>query len=136
MLPTVEWYQSSKEDLKVPQEYYDALKTLLENSERVKIKIMPMYAERTRNQNSLFHAKVNEIAKWTGQDRDTIKEELKILATAHGYPCECDEYDEPLIDKHGRPVPKPTRDVSVEEFEILIETMYEFCHANGIYLDN
>lgn len=121
----VSWKQSSSEKLRIPDELLSSLSRVRGQADFIQVTIEPVYKQRTMDQNALFHAKVNELAKLSGADRGRIKEEIKGVATMRGYP-----YDV----KNGEIIPKPSSEATIEQMEILIDALYEYAEENGHYI--
>lgn len=121
----VSWKQSSSEKLRVPDEFLSSLTRVRGQADFIQVTIEPVYKQRTKDQNAFFHAKLNELAKLSGADRDRIKEEVKSVATMRGYP-----YD--VVD--GEIIPKPSSEATIEQMEILIDALYEYAEDNGHYI--
>lgn len=119
----ISWTQPSGELIKIPEELKTKLAIVRGQGQEIRITVEPVYKQRTENQNALFHARINELSKECGANREWLKDEIKMIATDMGYPYEI--YD-------GRKVPKSTKEATVEEMEILIEAIYDYAFDNGI----
>ena len=100
-----------------------------------KVVVYPIYKTRTTNQNSLFHALVNQMASQTGIDRVVIKDLVKDFAISRGYPYEIDDSGLPK-SCDGHLVPISTKDATVEQMETLIESAYEFAFERNLELED
>ncbi len=121
----VSWKQSSSEKLRVPDELLSSLSRVRGQADFIQVTIEPVYKQRTMDQNALFHAKVNELAKISGADRNFIKEEVKQVAVSRGYPFNV---------VNGEVIPKPSSEATIEQMEILIDALYEYAEDNGHYI--
>ncbi len=121
----VTWTQSSSERLTIPDELQSLLSIVRGEGKEIRITIEPIYQPRTANQNALFHSKIKELAVLCGADPEWVKDEVKRYAVSRGYPCEMGE---------GVVVPKPTSTATVEEMEMLIDSLYGYAFDNGINL--
>lgn len=126
--------QKSTEPLRIPEEHTALLRQMRGQCAYLQITISPVFPERTMPQNAIFHAKINEIAAETGEDRNTIKSIVKDFAMSRGYPYRTDESGNPVTTKDGQLVPKPTSKATIEEMTVLIDALYEWAFENDIYL--
>lgn len=124
-------YDCLSMDISIPESMLEDVERYLKQAGKIRVVISPVFQPRTLAQNALFHAKINEIAYVTGMDREEIKEEVKEIAMYMGYPCELDESGYPA-EFNGKLVPKSSADVSVSEFEILIDAVGVWADQNGI----
>lgn len=122
----------SREKLSVPAAYIDELNKYRKQSGLLRITISPVFEVRTQSQNAYFHAKVNEIARLTGMDRDELKAEIKMIALELGYPYAEDKDGDLIVNEMGMPLPKPTSQATIEEMKIAIEALYIWCSDKGI----
>ena len=97
--------------------------------------VYPIYRGRSYNQNALFHALINDMASQLGQDRSSVKEAVKNFALSRGYPYEYGDDGYPL-EKDGMNIPISTKEATVEQMEILIDSAYEFAFENNLYLED
>lgn len=130
----VEWVQDSSEPMSVPVDLRPVLDMARGQAKQIRVTIIPVYQRRSLDQNRLFHAKVNEIAALSGVDRNVVKNIIKVFATGRGYPCVVGDDGLPVF-KDGEPLPISTEDATVEEMELLIDSMFEWAFANGYYLE-
>ncbi len=121
----VTWNQPSDTPLRVPDSKRKILSRVRGQGKEIRITIEPVYKLRTDDQNAIFHAKINMLSRECGGDREWIKEQVKELAIQHGYPYEV---------VSGKVVPKSSSEVTIEEMEILIDSLYEYAYLNGCYI--
>lgn len=117
------WEQPSGTPIRIPESAKATLSYMRKQTTELRITVEPVYKQRTEDQNAIFHAKVNEIAKECGANREWIKDQIKELAVSHGYPADV---------KDGKLIPKSSKDVTIEQMEILIESVFEYAFENGI----
>ena len=130
----ISWVQKSGEI----QPTHDASRMIsvaMRQVESFKVVVYPIYKSRTIEQNSLFHALINQMSAQTGIDRDVMKDMVKEFAISRGYPYELDDYGLPE-SRDGRLVPISTKDATVEQMETLIESTYEFAFDKGLDLED
>ena len=91
---------------------------------------MPYRARTTGkgSQNNLYWALVQVIANETGEETQSIHEELKFKAISKGFPYHISKIS-------GKPVPESTTKVNTVEMSYLIDTAYEVIAFLGIVLD-
>lgn len=122
----------SRDKITVPAAYVEELKKYRKQARFIRVAIAPVFEVRTQQQNAYFHAKINEIARATGIDRDELKQEIKMLAMELGYPPATDSVGDLVVDDSGMIIPKPTSSASIEEMKIAIEALYIWCNDKGI----
>ena len=122
----------SDEPISIPPELLEELGRYRRQAKRLRVTIAPILKDRTMSQNSYFHAKVNEIARETGIDRDEIKRAIKLKAIGMGYPCMEEEDGTLRLDKSGEPIPVSTARATIEQMTILIEALHIWCAENEI----
>lgn len=87
------------------------------------------------SQNTHFHGHVQEIAQWTGNDFDDVKDYLKRRAIRQGYPIMMDDKGEVTVSMvDGEPLPIHERDASTEDAAILIEEAHILAAELGVTL--
>lgn len=126
--------QKSTEPLRIPEEHIARLRQMRQQCAYLQITITPVFPERTLPQNAIFHAKINEIAFLTGEDRDTIKSIVKDFAMSRGYPYSMDASGNPITTPEGQLIAKPTSKATIEEMTVLIDALYEWAFENDIFL--
>ncbi len=119
----------------IPEDMLPQLKRYRSQAKTLRVSITPVFKDRTMSQNAFFHAKVNEIARNTGVNREHIKDEIKKFAISMGYPCE-EEEDGTLKLKDDEPIPISSAKASIESMTILIEALYLWCNENGIQVED
>ena len=130
------WMRESSEIIRPASD--DALRRLdvaVGQVNELKVVVYPVDRGRSYNQNALFHALINDMASQLGQDRRTVKEAVKNFALSRGYPYEYGDDGYPL-EKDGMNIPISTKDATVEQMEILIDSAYEFAFENNLYLED
>ena len=130
----IQFLNDSDKPITIPEDMQDELRKYRRQSKRIRITISPVYETRTLAQNAYFHAKVNEISAFTGQDRDEIKRAIKDYALGFGYPAAVDETGELKTDEDGRLIPLSSSKATIEQMETLIEALYSWCSERGIYI--
>ena len=120
----------------VPKEYRDEVDKYIRQAGKVRVVIAPAFQTRTKSQNAIFHAKINELARLTGMDRDAIKDEVKDIALSMGYPPEMDETGIPKVNTCGMVVPLSSAKASVEQMTILINALDMWCEERDIPIDS
>lgn len=130
----ISWVQKSG-DIQPTTDALRMISVARHQVERFKVVVYPIYKTRTIEQNSLFHALINQMSAQTGIDRDIMKGLVKDFAISRGYPYELDEDGLPKSEK-GRLVPISTKDATVEQMETLIEATYEFAFDKGFDLED
>ena len=130
----IQFLNDSDKPITIPEDMQDELRKYRRQSKRIRITISPVYETRTLAQNAYFHAKVNEISAFTGQDRDEIKRAIKDYALGFGYPAAVDETGELKTDEDGRLIPLSSSKATIEQMETLIEALYSWCSEKGIYI--
>lgn len=130
----IQFLNDSDKPITIPEEMLPELMKYRRQGKRIRITISPVFETRTMAQNAYFHAKVNEIAAITGQDRDSIKSEIKDYALGFGYPAAVDETGELKTDAEGRLIPLSSARATIEQMETLIEALYSWCSEKGIYI--
>ena len=123
---------NSTDKLAVPAAYLEELNKYRKQSVLLRITISPVFEVRTQSQNAYFHAKINEISRLTGIDRDELKAEVKMIALELGYPYAEDKDGDLIVNDMGMPLPKPTSQATIEEMKIAIEALYIWCSDKGI----
>ncbi len=118
----IEWKQPSGELIRIPDGLKPTLARIRGQTSWIRITIEPVYMERTADQNAFFHAKLGELSELCGGSKNWLKDEVKMFATKRGYPYEV---------VNGEIVPKSVKQASVEEMEILIDSLYEYATKNG-----
>lgn len=126
----------SSEKITIPAAYIEELKKYRRQARFIRVAISPVFEVRTQQQNAYFHAKINEIARMTGYDRDELKREVKMLAMELGYPPATDAVGDLVVDDSGMAMPKPTSLATIEEMKIAIEALYIWCSDKGIEITN
>lgn len=122
----------SRDKITVPAAYVEELKKYRKQARFIRVAIAPVFEVRTQQQNAYFHAKINEIARATGIDRDELKQEIKMLAMELGYPPATDSVGDLVVDDSGMIIPKPTSSATIEEMKIAIEALYIWCNDKGV----
>lgn len=132
----ITWIQDSSDIIRPTTD--DAMRRLhvaVGQVKELKVVVYPVYRGRSYNQNALFHALINDMASQLGQDRRSVKEAVKNFALSRGYPYEYGDDGYPL-EKDGMNVPISTKEATVEQMEILIDSAYEFAFENNLYLED
>ena len=122
----------SRDRITVPAAYVEELKKYRKQARFIRVAIAPVFEVRTQQQNAFFHAKINEIARATGIDRDELKQEIKMLAMELGYPPATDSVGDLVVDDSGMLIAKPTSSATIEEMKIAIEALYIWCNDKGV----
>ena len=122
----------SRDKITVPAAYVEELKKYRKQARFIRVAIAPVFEVRTQQQNAYFHAKINEISRATGIDRDELKQEIKMLAMELGYPPATDSVGDLVVDDSGMIIPKPTSSATIEEMKIAIEALYIWCNDKGV----
>ena len=120
--------------IKIPERFRDELETYRHQAKYLRVMISPLFPPRSRNQNAIFHAKVNSIAHMTGMDREDVKKAVKEIALSMGYPAQIGEDGRPM-EEDGHLVPLPSSSATVEQMNILIRAIDEFCFRYDIDLE-
>lgn len=126
----------SDKPIAIPPELMDELTRYRKQAKRLRVTITPILKERTMSQNSYFHAKVNQIARETGIDREEVKRGIKRYAIGMGYPCIEEEDGSLRLDSEGEPIPLSTAKATIEQMTILIEALYVWCNENDIQIED
>lgn len=122
----------SRDRITVPAAYVEELKKYRKQARFIRVAIAPVFEVRTQQQNAYFHAKINEISRATGVDRDELKQEIKMLAMELGYPPATDSVGDLVVDDSGMIIAKPTSQATIEEMKIAIEALYIWCNDKGV----
>jgi len=81
-----------------------------------------------RSQNSCIHGWCDEVAEQLALPQEQVYDAIKRMAVgSRGYPTYCNALD-------GMETPMPQRYASVEQAQMLIETIKEFADSNGLSL--
>lgn len=124
---------NSRDKIEIPTAYKEELKKYRTQARFIRVAIAPVFEVRTQQQNAFFHAKLNEIARMTGYDRDELKQEVKMLAMELGYPPATDAVGDLVVEEDsGMLIPKPTSQATIEEMKIAIEALYIWCSDKGL----
>lgn len=126
---------SSKDPVRIPDELLDEVRKYRRQCKSIRVTISPVFTHRTSQQNAMFHAKVNRIARMTGADRAYIKKSVKDVAMTMGYPPAIGDDGELELDASGNIVAKSTSKASIEEMKILIDALDQWCFDNGIDIE-
>lgn len=119
----------------IPSDKRLLFQTMKQQSDWLEVEVRPVYQRRSLSQNNLYQTLVKELCICLGERYpEHMKEMIKQKAVYMGYPCEKDEHGLDMF-VGDMPVPKSSRDVSVEEFEILIEACYMVAEENDIHLE-
>lgn len=119
----------------IPSDKRLLFQTMKQQSDWLEVEVRPVYQRRSLSQNNLYQTLVKELCICLGERYpEHMKELIKQKAVYMGYPCEKDEHGLDMF-VGDMPVPKSSRDVSVEEFEILIEACYMVAEENDIHLE-
>lgn len=121
--------------LEVPAELRDEIVKYIRQAGKVRVVIAPAFQTRTKSQNAIFHAKINELSTLTGMDRDVIKDEVKEVALSMGYPPELDETGCPKVE-NGMVVPLSSAKATIEQFALLINAIDLWCEERDISLSD
>lgn len=109
---------------------FDELEKLGHSYARVRITV-PQRPRTTgyRSQNSRLHGHCQDIADQLGgiYTRDVVKDAMKRLAVTEGYPAV-------WSDLHGEVIPLPTKDASIEQMQVLLDTIGKYADEHGLYL--
>lgn len=122
----------SRDKITVPAAYIEELKKYRKQARFIRVAIAPVFEVRTQQQNAYFHAKINEISRATGIDRDELKQEIKMLAMELGYPPATYSDGDLVVDDSGMIIAKPTSQATIEEMKIAIEALYIWCNDKGV----
>lgn len=121
----------------VPSEAVTSLRKTYRQAEYIRCTYHPVVEKRRMNQNNLYQTLIKEMCQGIGNDSAVDVEQMKDLVKARavylGYPCEKDENGLDVF-VGDMPVPRSSADVSVEEFELLIEACYRVAEDSGIFL--
>lgn len=128
----ISFFVDSRDPIRVPDNLKDELMRYRKMGKRIHVTISPVLQSRTMAQNAIFHAKINEISRATGMDRDEIKKEVKQFAMQMGYPPSAGPDGDVEMDEQGELLALPSHKATVEQMEILIEALYSWCFENGI----
>lgn len=120
----------------VPKEYRGEVDKYIRQAGKVRVIIAPAFQTRTLSQNAIFHAKINELSRLTGMDRDAIKDEVKDIAMSMGYPPEMDETGLPKVNESGRVIPLSSAKATIEQMVLLINALDFWCEERDIPLDS
>ena len=99
------------------------------------VTIEPWCAPRTVKQNGQYQVLVKRLAEQSGYSPELIKQYAKERAVGKGYPVRRDENGEPVL-QNGMIVPVSSKDATIGQFKILIETLYEIGLENGFILED
>lgn len=130
----ISWVQKSG-DIQPTTDALRMISVARHQVERFKVVVYPIYKTRTIEQNSLFHALINQMSAQTGIDRYVMKGLVKDFAISRGYPYEIDDSGLPK-SCDGHLVPISTKDATVEQMETLIESAYEFAFERNLELED
>lgn len=118
---------------RIPEEFRPEVNKYLRQAGSVRVVIAPAFKRRSKEQNAIFHAKINEISRLTGMDKERVKKEVKEVAVSFGYPPELDDEGKPLF-KDGYIIPLSTAKASIGDFTILINAVDAWCDEHGLEL--
>ena len=128
----IEFYVDSDKRLIVPEELVETLALYRRQSRKLRVTISPVFEERTKSQNAIFHASLRRLARLTGASLDHLKDEVKKLAVEMGYPVEMGPNGELVTDANGELIPLPSHKASISDMKILIDALDQFCFDHDI----
>ena len=106
----------------------------------VRVSLKPPYKKRTsgkHSQNSAIHGYCQQIANYTGDDLESIKNYCKEKAIARGYPVKRDENGDVIISRlTDKPIPLSSADINTVEAGYLIDTIIQVAAELGLTLYN
>lgn len=80
-----------------------------------------------RSQNSRIHGNCQDIADQLGEyTMEEVKDAMKRMAVGEGYPTK--------LSLDGKEIPKPTRNTTVEEANLLLRVIQRFVDEHNLYL--
>jgi hypothetical protein len=121
-------------------EYQKLCKEAKANDGMIEVTVENLKKMRTLGMNDKFHAMCGDLARVAGDGtkgvKDYIKETAKSIAVEYfGYPQAVDEHNEPLFNKHGRPVGMSTKLATSSEFTMLLEALRTLADQYGYDLE-
>lgn len=100
---------------------------IAEGNEILVCEIKKNYKSRSNQQNRMFWALVTLIANETGEDIQTVENDLKVKSISKGYPYK-------VSTLTGYPIPSSTTQVDTKEMSCLLDTCFEVCSFLGIQI--
>ena len=128
----IDFICDSRKRLAVPEEFIEELKRYRRQSGKLRVTISPVFEERTKEQNAIFHARLKVLARLTGMRFDSLKDEVKQVAVSMGYPVEMGPNGELKLGATGELIPLPSHKASISDMKILIDALDEYCFDHGI----
>lgn len=128
----IDFEVGSDERIAIPEEFIPTLRLYRRQSRRLRVTISPVFEQRTKEQNAIFHARLKVLARLTGIKFDDLKTQVKGIAVEMGYPVEMGPNGELKVDARGNLIPLPSHKASISNMKILIDSLDQYCFDHGI----